>query len=252
LRSAHTVSLLTFFLLSILDANSLTLSQGRRQAAIAGGYTAEVVAEHSSGTSSDGDAVEELSRGANSHTLLLPTDHRLLVVVHHNTFRGLLDTMLCFGLTVGVMAMKDSVSRFSESEGEGEWWRVLPEGLMPTRLQVARRHHPWVDLLPSARLRDNVLRIVEEGEMADEDELCEDVAGVGKLQAGGGGPGLILWGEPWEVGSWEVGIGFWRKWGRVLGDCWELVEATNRWREFRGEERLVLGEGGVVAVSDVS
>jgi len=150
------------------------------------------------------------------------------------------------------MAMKDSISRFSASEVEGEWWRVLPEGLMPTRLQVIRRHHPWIDLLPSARLRDNVLQIVEEGGTADEDELCEDVVGVGKLQASGGGPGLILWGEPWEVGSWEVGMGFWRKWGSVLGDCWELVEATNRWREVRGEERLVLGEGGIVELSDVS
>lgn len=50
--------------------------------------------------------------------------------------------------------------------------------------------------------------------------------------------GLIVWGEPHTVDSWEATPGFLRKWAWAVVGCEELIESTNRWRAVRGEEPL--------------
>lgn len=52
--------------------------------------------------------------------------------------------------------------------------------------------------------------------------------------------GLIVWGEPYEKDSWELTPGFIRKWTWALEGCEELIEISNRWRRFRGEEPIKL------------
>ena len=34
--------------------------------------------------------------------------------------------------------------------------------------------------------------------------------------------------------------GFVRKWGFLLAGCADVIEFTNRWRDIRGEERLIV------------
>jgi len=51
--------------------------------------------------------------------------------------------------------------------------------------------------------------------------------------------GVIVWGEPWDVGSWELMEGFVRKWGFLLAGCEVLIEGSNRWRARRGEGPLL-------------
>jgi hypothetical protein len=75
----------------------------------------------------------------------------------------------------------------------------------------------------------------------DEDELWSDT--IGGLFEGFPNSeieqrGVIAWSPPWHFTGWEVSEGFWRKWGRILKGCGEVLEATNRWRE-RGEEPLI-------------
>lgn len=79
----------------------------------------------------------------------------------------------------------------------------------------------------------------------DEDAFCTDICG-GLFEGFDdcAARGVLVWGDPWEVGSWEVSEGFWRKWGWLLKGCEEMIEATNRWRIGRGEE--VLGRGFVI------
>ncbi len=75
----------------------------------------------------------------------------------------------------------------------------------------------------------------------DEDEMCSDM--LGSLFRGYKGSerrGLIVWGDPWDTSAWEVSDGFARKWSFLLKGCRELVEASNKWREIRGEEMLVV------------
>jgi hypothetical protein len=52
--------------------------------------------------------------------------------------------------------------------------------------------------------------------------------------------GVLVWSDPWRADGWEVTEGFLKKWGRLLKGCRELIESTNRWRELRGEEPLVI------------
>ncbi|UZP34288.1 hypothetical protein NXS19_002104 [Fusarium pseudograminearum] len=68
-----------------------------------------------------------------------------------------------------------------------------PESLHPTKLQTEIEHHPWVDLLPFPRLRDNMLRAYTGG-IIDEDELCFDILGVTCSQ-GLDDAYLIVWGN---------------------------------------------------------
>lgn len=76
------------------------------------------------------------------------------------------------------------------------------------------------------------------------DELCDDVCGglydgFDECEA----RGMLVWGDPWLVGSWEISAGFLEKWGPLLlRGCGEMMRATNRWREGRGEEPLVVVE----------
>lgn len=111
-----------------------------------------------------------------------------------------------------------------------------PESLRPTKLQTEIEHHPWVDLLPIPRLRDNMLRAYTSGGI-DEDELCIDLLGLMSSQ-GLDDAYLIVWGESHAASSWEVSPGFLQKWGWLLKGCPELVESTNRWRQHRGEPIL--------------
>jgi hypothetical protein len=52
--------------------------------------------------------------------------------------------------------------------------------------------------------------------------------------------GLIVWGEPYLIASWEVTPFFIHKWGWVLANCQELIDSTNYWRRSRGEAPLLL------------
>ncbi|KAG6358035.1 hypothetical protein INS49_013919 [Diaporthe citri] len=142
----------------------------------------------------------------------------------------------------------------------------IPESLRPTPLQRSTPHEVWIDILPSARMRDNAIVAVAEGRLRNED-LCADIlrgiCGEGKgcgedkgrdwtvrIVAGSGGGGdddavdearLIVWKDPWDPSGWEVTEGFLRKWGFLLrGDGEDdMVRATNRWRALRGEDPIV-------------
>lgn len=50
--------------------------------------------------------------------------------------------------------------------------------------------------------------------------------------------GLILWGEPYLVESWEATPGFLQKWAWALEGCEDLIESSNRWRVMRGDEPM--------------
>jgi hypothetical protein len=74
----------------------------------------------------------------------------------------------------------------------------------------------------------------------DEDALCTDICGG--IYEGFDDceqKGLLVWGDPWVVTNWEISPGFLRKWGVLVRVCVEMIDATNRWRESRGEDPLV-------------
>lgn len=114
--------------------------------------------------------------------------------------------------------------------------QLCPNNMLPTAQQQAIQHHPWTDLLPAPRLRDNVLAAIQSGAL-DEDELCADLMEVTQKDQEDG-PYLIVWGQASDVANWEASTGFIRKWGGLLRGCPELIRSTNAWRLKRGERTL--------------
>lgn len=117
-----------------------------------------------------------------------------------------------------------TVARFSK----------LPTALRPTDRQSATPHHPWIDLLPIPRMRDNIFRQREE--LFDEEALCHAMRG----QAPDFAPGLLAWRDPWDPTGWEVTEEFCRDWGWVVEGCVDLLRSTNVWRAQRGDKPLVI------------
>lgn len=116
-----------------------------------------------------------------------------------------------------------------------------PDWLRPTPLQISVRHHPWIDLIPFPRVRDNILRAVEDG-LLDHKALGIDVLDV--QDNGCNAASLIVWGDAWNPRGWEASIPFLQKWGGLLQGCPVLLEATNSWRQKRGERKIALSSFG--------
>jgi hypothetical protein len=83
-------------------------------------------------------------------------------------------------------------------------------------------------------MRNNIL---QEYSRIDADELCADLLDIRPGLENK--PNLIVWGNSADPGSWEASTHFLRKWGWVLLGCSDILEATNYWRQRRGENRLV-------------
>ncbi|KAL2784004.1 hypothetical protein BJX66DRAFT_330267 [Aspergillus keveii] len=99
----------------------------------------------------------------------------------------------------------------------------IPASLRPTHRQQSVPHHPWLDLFPLARMRDNLIAADRGG--WDCEQLCSDIMGFwGRAEERPGGIALLVWGEPSDVSSWEVTEG---------------LESTNAWRRKRGEKLIL-------------
>lgn len=148
----------------------------------------------------------------------------------------------------------------------------IPPSLFPTPTQQERLHSFWINLFPFPSLRDNLIR--HEG-LFDHWELLQDLIGelmgATPIQERQGTPlaitvsdpnivstppisvvgrdedeitagrkGLIVWGEPYDMRSWEATPGFLAKWSWAVQGCDDLLVSSNRWRLMRGEEPLCL------------
>lgn len=126
--------------------------------------------------------------------------------------------------------------------------KTIPPSLMPTTLQKTVPHFPWIDLVPLSGLRDSLIRA---GPGFKVHEFCMDMMGdmfgnssldhSTTSSSATSGSGFLVWGDSWMIESWEMTEGFVQKWGWLLDEgCEEIVRATNRWRERRGEDVLVV------------
>ncbi|KAL1862909.1 hypothetical protein Daus18300_008239 [Diaporthe australafricana] len=188
----------------------------------------------------------------------LSRDH-LICIIELNVYRASLTNIHILGMYSLLCnpgcgyAVNNSEPPLFPRAGHGN----IPESLRPTRMQQSTPHEVWIDILPSARMRDNAIVAVAEGRLRNED-LCADIlrglcGGEGKgkgKQCGwtgnvpaddGSEARLTVWNDPWDPSGWEITEGFLRKWGFLLRGAGEddMVRATNRWRALRGENPIV-------------
>ena len=171
------------------------------------------------------------------YILGLPRLDLLLTLIKFNVFRALLENNRAMGLGLEILE-DEAVSTFysdnmpgSIVEGGESGVKVL--ALQPTAMQRRVEHHPWIDIFPFPRMRDNILGA---GEEFDDVPLCQaliEICGPANDEAG-----ILVWGDPWDPKSWEVSEGFAKKWGWVIAGCSELFTATNHWRARRGQRNL--------------
>ncbi|KAI0384867.1 hypothetical protein F5Y04DRAFT_222589 [Hypomontagnella monticulosa] len=165
----------------------------------------------------------------------LSADHRLLVLIQYNVLRATITNMSILSILHRMPLECGAVFNLKNFPHPPD---TIPPSLEPTELQKRIDHDVYIDVFPWPSMRDNLL--LNMGNF-DEDELCVDVAGglwegFDKVEQ----TGLIVWGEPWSETGWEMSEGFATKWSFLLKGCHALVESTNRWRESRGEDKLVI------------
>ncbi|KAE8137722.1 hypothetical protein BDV38DRAFT_282657 [Aspergillus pseudotamarii] len=218
---------------------------------------------------SSSNQVQTVSARLSKSGLSLPADH-LLHLIQYNVLRGVHHAKyILAGSSAFIIPgiEKDEIR-------PGHVWFLgssiffatrpgLPESLVPTSLQMDIVHSTWINFLPIPKMRDNL--IAKESSF-DHAEFVRDLLGdkiveymfgsvwstkppiASRLALTDGGDddvtasrqGLILWGEPHRVESWEVTPGFLRKWAWAMEGCEELIASTNRWRMMRGEEPIRL------------
>lgn len=164
----------------------------------------------------------------------LPVDN-LLSLIHQNVWRALLTNSSSMDLS-HVFSTNSSSSYITPSMIPGK----IPPSLMPTQLQLTVPHEPAVDFIPLPRLRDNL--IIQGNDLFTLGNFCRDMLGTlfkNHNMADSDRKGVIVWGDPWDINSWECTPGFLIEWGWLLDGCEELISSTNRWRISRGEEPIL-------------
>lgn len=166
----------------------------------------------------------------------LPTLSRL------NAFDALMRNAQILQIPVEFLATDDDNSPFLLTNPNPAYHngaRQYPTQLMPTTLQRAVRHHSWLDLFPFPSLRNRILKGIESGDL-DEDTVCDALCcELLNLEAEEEAP-VMIWGDSWEMASWEFSVSFVWKWASLLRECPEILEATNHWRGLRGDEPISL------------
>lgn len=104
----------------------------------------------------------------------------------------------------------------------------LPSALRPTQAQLTTPHHAFIDMIPSAVLRDRLIAIGPEHANTFLTEACTmtcEIEDTGQM---------TIWGEDWlNEFSWEFSAAVLERWrGWLLTAEWG--QRANFWRRQRG------------------
>ena len=179
--------------------------------------------------------LRRLEPQSNMHHLL--ADH-LLSLMYYNVFRALVRNVQLLGLDMDLMHGEVYPSPWTENNVNkiGDLSQVPPQ-MHPTKIQRTIPHHPCFDLPPDPALRDNG---IVNSDRLPHGKLCLTLAGRETWYENDllRRNGLVVWGEPDKVESWEATEGFVKTFPWLLVDASALQESTNRWRAMRGEQPL--------------
>ncbi|KAL4812962.1 hypothetical protein BDW67DRAFT_169223 [Aspergillus spinulosporus] len=155
-------------------------------------------------------------------------DH-LFTLSKFNVLRAFIGNMAALGLSMEDMG-DEALSPFNTNFPRPDDKTVVPASLLPTAIQCAFPHHPWLDCFPFPRIRDNLVMAADSFEDC---ELCTDM-----MDPTNGDIGVMVWGDPWLPQNWEVSEQFVQKWSWVIEGCPEIIVYSNYWRDRRGLKKL--------------
>jgi hypothetical protein len=180
-----------------------------------------------------------------AYSLGAPNPTNLQFLIRLNVLNALARNGINMGVPVDGLCEEEAISTFNakgplrlaDSEMDGFVRTDCPESLRPTDIQRAIVHHPWIDLFPFPKFRENVILGIDAG-LVDDDELCWDMLGsycpdIDEDVA------VLVWGNGESNMGWELSVGFLKKWAWLLRGCEEMLQSTNYWREKRGEKRII-------------
>lgn len=176
---------------------------------------------------------------------------RLLMLLYYNVFRAFSWNVQILGLDISQMSQEDYPSPFlsTHSNSENTAPMKLPKNLQPTEVQKKIYHHAGFDTFPCPVIRNNMIqhKMTEE----EEDELCLDMQGLNRTTGGiGNDPdaysdlneghrsGITIWGDPWNLESWEISEYIALKYPWLVRGAVEAQVYTNARRRARGWKEL--------------
>ncbi|SCV51785.1 uncharacterized protein FFB14_12210 [Fusarium fujikuroi] len=168
------------------------------------------------------------------YTMNAPRISQLPLLISLNVTIAVANNATILGFDRALMCIDEAISPFNINGPFSADYNP-PKALEPTEVQKTVLHHPWLDIFPFPKFRDNVI-LAADAELLDDGELCEDISEINWENVEK--PSLIVWGDSSVPNSWEASPWFLRKWGWLLQGCPELIETTNRWRQSRGEKLL--------------
>jgi hypothetical protein len=177
------------------------------------------------------------------YTIVFPlsSDH-LITLIQFNVLRGGLENRRLLDLAQGMDSRHpgfESTDVHVNPRSLSCELAKLPPSLRPTLAQQTIPHPHWIDIIPHPVWRDNLIRAVGS---FDADQLWSDTVGSLFEETGNdeAAQGVVLWEPPWHWDGWELSEAFVTEWAWALKGCEELLQATNKWREKRGEDRIVI------------
>lgn len=192
-------------------------------------------------------AIEFVQNALARHSLDIRRQNDLPTLSRLNLLNALTYNATLLGICFEEMYLGDCISPFNligpVAPAAFGHPNTAPGALRPTIMQKAVIHHPWIDLVLIPGVRDNILLGLQT-EMIDEEDLCRDFSELAQPEDSDGiSAPASVWGSSWDPASWEMSPRFLRKWGWLMRGCPEALDATNFWREKRGEMRIELEIG---------
>ncbi|PTD08661.1 hypothetical protein FCULG_00010989 [Fusarium culmorum] len=106
------------------------------------------------------------------YTMNAPRISQLPFLITLNVNIAIAKNATLLGFDRALMCIDEAISPFNQN---GPWPPSYnpPKVLEPTPVQKAILHHPWLDIFPFPKFRDNII-LAADAELLDDGELCED------------------------------------------------------------------------------
>ena len=154
-------------------------------------------------------------------------EHRFIHLVQYSVLRAFVANATILSLPTALFLDDSALSPYTVFNPMCVAAVPPTHTLSPTKTQLSTFHHPFIDILASPSLRDNVLIATLSEEQ--EEIFCTD------LHCNG----FTVWGrQSWDPMGWEVSQEFCSKWGWLLDES--TIRYSNFWRAERGELPLRL------------